>query len=94
MALGVGASAPDFALRNQHGETVRLTEVLADRAALVVFYPWAFSGICGGELRGIQDRLGELSTDAVQVLAISCDAMFALRAWADRKGPVPDFLQR
>ena len=86
MALGVGDQAPDFALRNQHGETVRLSEVLAERAALLVFYPWAFSNVCGGELREIQHRVDELSTDVVQVLTVSCDAMFALRAWADRDG--------
>jgi peroxiredoxin len=86
MALGVGDQAPDFALRNQHGETVRLTDVLAERAALLVFYPWAFSGVCSGELREVQERVAELATDDVQVLTISCDAMFALRAWADRDG--------
>ena len=86
MALGVGDNAPDFALRDQHGQTVQLSGLLGQRAALLIFYPWAFSRVCRGELHQIQGRMGELSAGQVQVLAISCDPMFALRAWADREG--------
>ena len=53
---------------------------------MVVFYPFAFSGICTGEFCEIRDNLGAFVGDDVQVLGISCDHMFSQRAWADREG--------
>jgi len=81
----VGAPAPDFTLRNQHGEDVTLSE-LRGRNVVLVFYPFAFSGICTGELCEIRDNLHVFSDADAEVLAISCDPMFTLRAWADQDG--------
>jgi peroxiredoxin len=81
----VGSAAPDFSLRDQHGAPTSLS-ALRGRAALVVFYPFAFSGVCTGELTGLRDDLDSFQNDAVQLLAISCDPVFSLRAWADEQG--------
>jgi peroxiredoxin len=79
-----GAGAPDFTLRNQHGEDVSLAERIAEKPVLLVFYPFAWSGICTGELCGIRDDIGGFTGDgAADVLAISCDPVFTLRAWSD-----------
>lgn len=79
-----GDTAPDFTLQNQHGESVSLRERVADKPVLLVFYPFAWSGICTGELCGIRDDISGFTGDgAADVLAISCDPMFTLRAWAD-----------
>lgn len=85
MAPQAGDEAPDFALRNQHGETVRLSDFRGRKAVVVVFFPWAFSGVCGGELHELQQHLDEFQNDDVAVLTISTDAMYALRAYADRE---------
>lgn len=85
-ALRAGDVAPDFTLRNQNGRDVTLSEFAGRRAVLLVFYPFAFSGICTGELNEIRDDLGRFSSDDVETLAISCDPMFSLRGWADREG--------
>jgi len=45
----VGEPAPDFELTNQYGEPVRLSSFRGQNVVLV-FYPFAFSGICTGEL--------------------------------------------
>lgn len=83
-ALSVGDSAPDFTLQNQHGESVSLSERVAGKPVLLVFYPFAWSGICTGELCGIRDDIGGFTGDgSADVLAISCDPMFTLRAWAE-----------
>lgn len=84
--LEVGAAAPDFTLRNQFGEDVTLSGLVAERPTLLVFYPFAFSGICTGELCHIRDNLPRYDGDAMQVVGISCDAMFTQRAWADAEG--------
>lgn len=84
--LGVGALAPDFSLQDQNGSVVRLHRACADRPVLLVFFPFAFSGICTGELSEIRDDLGSFDNEDVQVLALSCDPTFSLRAWADKEG--------
>jgi len=84
--LAVGDPAAPFSLTNQHGETVSLSDFSGTKHVVLVFYPFAFSGICTGELREIRDGLEDFEGDDIQVLAISCDAMYSLRAWADAEG--------
>ena len=84
--LAVGETAPDFSLRNQYGEFVSLGDFRGTKNVVLVFYPFAFSGICTGELREIRDRLEDFDGDDIAVLAISCDSMYTLRAWADAEG--------
>ena len=64
----------------------KLSEHAQGKAALIVFYPFAFSGVCTGELTGLRDRLGDFETEKSTLLALSCDPMFAQRALADRDG--------
>ena len=52
----------------------------------LLFYPYAFSGVCTGEMSGIRDRLDEFLTFDTEVLAISCDPVYSLRAFADAEG--------
>jgi peroxiredoxin len=84
--LSIGDEAPDFTLRDQNGTDVSLSALTAERNVVVVFYPWAFSGICTGELDEIRDHLERFVSDEVQVVCISCDAIFSVRAWADIQG--------
>ena len=81
MIPAAGSRAPDFTARNQHGETVRLSDYRGRRDVVLVFYPYAFSGVCTSELTTLRDRPDLL--DRAEFLAISCDPMFTLRAYAD-----------
>jgi cellulose synthase/poly-beta-1,6-N-acetylglucosamine synthase-like glycosyltransferase len=51
-----------------------------------MFYPFAFSGLCTGELCGLRDDLGAFQNDSVQLVAISCDPMYSLKAFAEQEG--------
>ncbi|MBZ5736451.1 peroxiredoxin [Nocardioides sp. TRM66260-LWL] len=84
--LTLGGPAPDFCLRDQFGQDVRLSEYRGSKAVALLFYPYAFSGVCTGEMAGIRARLDEFVTFDTEVLAISCDPIFALRAFADADG--------
>jgi peroxiredoxin len=84
--LTVGEPAPDLTLRSQHGEEVTLSSFRGERAVLLVFYPFAWSGTCTGELCEIRDDLAQYENDAVQVLAVSCDPVHTLRAWSQDQG--------
>lgn len=81
----VGEMAPDFELVNQYGEPVRLS-ALRGRNVVVVFYPFAFSGICTGELCEIRDNLSLFEDSNATVLAVSVDSKFTLRAYAEKEG--------
>ncbi len=84
--VGVGERAPDFTLRDQYGTPTTLSSFRGDRNVVLVFFPFAFSGICTGELNEVRDDLGSFASADVQVLAVSCDSAFAHRAWADVEG--------
>ncbi|MBK8469238.1 MAG: peroxiredoxin [Candidatus Phosphoribacter sp.] len=82
----VGDLAPDFALADQFGKPVTLSALRGGPNVALVFFPLAFSGLCRGELREIRDTLEDFQHDGIQVLAISCDSSYSLRAWADQEG--------
>jgi mycoredoxin-dependent peroxiredoxin len=86
MAPEVGSEAPDFTLKDQNNQEVTLSSFRGERNVLLVFYPFAFSGICQGELCSVRDDLPSFQNDDVQILAISVDHAFTLKAWADAQG--------
>ena len=86
MGLSIGDEAPDFELRDQHGKPVRLSSFRGEKAVVVMFYPFAFSRVCTGELCEVRGHLPQWESDDVQLLAVSCDMMFSLRAFAEHDG--------
>ena len=84
--ISIGGPAPDFTLRDQFGQDVTLSSYRGTKAVLLVFYPYAFSNVCTGEMAQIRSRLDEFITFDSEILAISCDATHALRAFSDADG--------
>ncbi|MGY1652828.1 peroxiredoxin [Geodermatophilus sp. SYSU D01119] len=85
MTLSVGDVAPEFSLPDQDRQVVSLAD-LRGRPVLVVFYPFAFSGICTGELCQLRDELTTYTDAGVQVVAISTDPVFSLKAFKAQEG--------
>jgi len=85
MSISVGDTAPDFSLPDQDKQVVSLSE-LRGAPVLVVFYPFAFSGKCTGELCQLRDELSTYTDAGVQVVAISTDPTFALKAFREKEG--------
>lgn len=83
--VGTGHPAPDFTLSDTHGTPVHLADLRGENV-LVVFYPFAFSGICTGELCELRDNIEEFETAGVRLLAVSTDPVFALKAWQEAEG--------
>ena len=86
MPIEVGASAPDFVLKNQNNQEVRLSDFRGRRNVLLVFYPLAFTGTCQGELCQVRDNLADFVNDDVQLLTVSVDSPYSHKVWADREG--------
>ncbi|MEY9845075.1 peroxiredoxin [Streptacidiphilus sp. MAP5-3] len=86
MAIEVGSKAPEFELKNQHGEAVKLSDFRGEKNVVLVFYPFAFTGVCTGELCSLERELPSFQNDDVQILAVSNDTLPSLRVFAEQEG--------
>ncbi|WP_308464769.1 peroxiredoxin [Rathayibacter soli] len=86
MALENDTLAPDFELANQFGEPIRLSDFAGRKAVALVFFPFAFSGTCTGELCELRDNVELFAAEGVELLGISVDSKYSLRAWAEQEG--------
>ena len=84
MLADVGSKAPDFTLMNQDREAVTLSQ-LQGKPVVLAFFPAAFSGVCQKELCTFRDSMAELNRANAQVLGISVDTFFALKAFQDQQ---------
>jgi peroxiredoxin len=86
MSAEVGQEAPDFTLTSQNREKVTLSDFRGAKNVLLMFYPFAFTGTCTGELCAIRDRYTDFVNDDTVVLSASCDPVASLRAFAGQEG--------
>jgi thioredoxin-dependent peroxiredoxin len=85
MPLKAGDPAPDFALPDQHGNTVRLSERLADGPVVLFFYPAAMTPGCTKEACHFRDLATEFKDLGAQRLGISADPVAKQEAFADQQ---------
>jgi peroxiredoxin len=86
MSVDVGSKAPDFTLMNQDRQPVTLSSVLQNGPVVLAFFPAAFSSTCQNEMCTFRDSIATLGQSKAQVLGVSTDTFFALKAWADQQG--------
>jgi len=82
----IGQQAPDFTLKSHTGDEVSLSQFKGVKPVVLVFIPFAFTGICEGELCAIRDDLSTFEAAGTQVLAISCDTSPSQKQWAEQQG--------
>jgi thioredoxin-dependent peroxiredoxin len=83
--LSEGAQAPEFALPDQHGHTVTLSERLADGPVVLFFYPAAMTPGCTKEACHFRDLATEFKDLGAQRLGISADPVAKQQAFADQQ---------
>lgn len=86
MTIIIGDQAPEFALQNQNGETVKLSDFRGKKPVVLVFYPLSFSGICTGELCELRDNIEKFQRADIELLAISVDSKFVQKKFAEQEG--------
>ncbi|MEU9557246.1 peroxiredoxin [Streptomyces fumanus] len=86
MAIQVGDKAPDFELKDNHGADVKLSDFRGRKNVVLIFYPFAFTGVCTGELCEVRDHLPQFADRDTQVLAVSNDSIHTLRVFAEQEG--------
>lgn len=84
MTLKLGELAPEFTLKSQHGEDISLSSYRGDKSVVLVFFPFAFSGVCTGELAELRDNVDEFTSRDAEIIAVSCDSFFSNRVFSDR----------
>jgi peroxiredoxin len=89
--LAIGAPAPDFTLPSASGAPVALGE-LRGTPVVLVFFPFAFSGTCTGELCELRDNIAGFERAGVRLLGVSCDPAHSLRAFREAEGYQFDLL--
>jgi peroxiredoxin len=85
MSIETGSKAPDFTLMNQDRQPVTLSETLKNGPVVLAFFPAAFSSVCQTEMCTFRDSIAALSGAKGQVLGVSTDTFFALKAWSDQQ---------
>lgn len=83
IAPDVGQPAPDFACRDQHGNTLRLAD-LRGRFVVIFFYPKDGTPVCTAQACGFRDRFGELARSGATVIGVSPDSDTSHAATAAR----------
>jgi peroxiredoxin (alkyl hydroperoxide reductase subunit C) len=83
--IEVGQEAPDFTLRDQNREEFSLSALRGQKAVLIVFYPFAFTNVCTGELNRLQGDLDTFQNEDVQVVTISCDSVYSQKVFGLRE---------
>ncbi len=89
--IQTGSPLFEFSLENQYGESITSSDLSRGRV-LVVFYPWAFSRVCGSELAELQQNYQYFVDRQVRLAAISVDHKFTLRNYAEHLGIEFDLL--
>lgn len=79
MKLKTGETAPNFSLLDTNNELVELKDLIAEGKLLIIFFPFAFSGTCTGELCGIRDNMKLYNAFKTRIVGISVDSHFTLK---------------
>ncbi len=80
-----GTPVPEFRLRREDGRRFTQDDV-AGQTAVFVFYPFAFSPVCTDQLNLYEEVLDEFAAQGATLYGVSCDSVWALRAFKERLG--------
>ena len=83
MTVEVGKEAPDFELPDSENGRTKLSDYRGKKNVLLVFYPLAFSPICTSEFCALRDINADIQSDATEVLGVSVDSRWTLKAWKE-----------
>lgn len=84
--IAVGQVAPNFTLKDQNRNDWTLADHVKKGDVVLCFFPLAFTGVCGTEMKCVNDEIDRWQKKGAQVVGISCDSFATLKAWADQLG--------
>ena len=79
MTLEIGSQAPDFSLKTKNADglvDVKLSEYIGESTVVLLFFPFAFTGVCTEEACTVRDDLASYDALNAKVFGISVDSPF------------------
>jgi len=84
MAIAVGQPAPDFVLKDQNQQEVKLNDFRGKKNVVLVFYPLDWSPTCTKEHACFANDLKRFEQLDAQVLGLSVDSVWSHKAYAEK----------
>ncbi len=84
--IAPGDIAPDFTLTDQNRAEWKLSTALKGGDVVICFFPMAFTGVCGTEMKCVNEEISRWNSKGAQVIGLSCDSFPVLKAWAEKEG--------
>lgn len=83
MTIKIGEKAPEFTLKNQNKEDIKLAD-LKGKKVILSWHPLAYTSVCTDQMRSLQRNFEKIQekSDTV-VIGISVDPFPAKQKWAD-----------
>lgn len=83
-----GDDAPEFTAPLANGDLAEFTlsDRLEDGPIVLAFFPGAFTSVCTGEMRTLDDRMDAYDAVGATVYGVSVDSPFALNAFREDNG--------
>jgi len=86
MAISVGQPAPEFSLKDQNMQEVKLADFRGKKNVVIVFYPLDWSPICTNEHACFVNDMKKFDSLDAQVLGLSVDSAYSHKAYAEKMG--------
>ena len=86
MSATVGAPAPEFSLKDQNQQDVKLSDFRGKKRVVLVFYPLDWSPVCTKEHACMVNDKKQFEDLNAQVLGLSVDSVWSHKAYADKMG--------
>lgn len=83
--IAVGDSAPDFVLKDNRVQDVRLSDYRGKKV-LLSWHPLAWTGVCAKQMKALEDNLAEFEKYNTVPLGMSIDSYPSKNAWAKELG--------
>ena len=83
--LKKGAKIPDFVLKDQKGEEIKL-EDYRGKKVLLSFHPLAWTGVCATQMQSLESNLRRLTELNTVPLGVSVDSTISKKVWAETIG--------
>ena len=84
--IETGSAAPEFDLRVEGSERVRLSDFRGRRNVLLVFHPFAWTPVCEEEARDLEENLPSFASAETDVILVACDPPASRQAWKEHLG--------
>ena len=81
----VGEAAPDFELKDQNGNLIKLKD-FQGKKLLIAFFPFAFSPVCTDELKCYETDMNQFKEKGAEIVGISVDSDWTMKAFAEKMG--------